>query len=484
MIVRKNINITLDRDELKTEIFHAVRDAAGYLRYDAYVVGGFVRDILMDKPNDDIDFVCVGNQIDGKVRIGIELAKEVAKRLGVDKVAEYENFGTAQLVYKGLELEFVGARRESYDRGSRKPIVENGTLDDDLNRRDFTINAMAISVNGPTYGNLVDKFNGLGDLRNGIIRTPLDPDITFSDDPLRMLRAVRFATRFGFSINETTFKGMTRNAHRISIISAERIATELNKTLMTKKPSEGFVYLRDCGLLKLILPELADLDIVEKHQNIGHKNNFYHTIQVLDYVAEHSDKLMLRWAALLHDIGKTPTKKFEPGTGWTFRYHEVEGAKMVKTVFDRLKMPIDDMKYVQKLVSMHMRPQAIVEDVTDSAVRRLMFDAGDELEDLMILCDADVTSKHEEKVKRIREGFKIVRAKFVDLEERDHIRNFQPPVTGDEIMKLLHIGPCRKIGIITQELKNAILDGRLHNDHDEAVAYMMEFVKTLDVIQT
>ena len=478
MIVKKNIEVNIDNthDIRKKNIFHAISEAAEKVNCDVYLVGGAVRDFFMGLPNDDLDFVCVQRGVpDPAARPGIMVAKEAALILnGKDEVREFQNFGTAQFVYNSLEVEFVGARRESYNRGSRKPVIENGTLDDDLDRRDFTINAMAICINKDRYGLVVDKFNGLSDLREGIIRTPLDSNITFSDDPLRMLRAVRFATRFHFTVDPSTFSGMKRNAYRIEIISAERIATELNKTLMTKKPSAGFRLLHDCGLLKLILPEVDDLDIVDVHNGIGHKNNFFHTLQVLDYVADHSDKLYVRWAALLHDIGKTPTKKFE-GNTWTFRHHEVEGAKMVKDIFTRLRLPIDEMKKVQTLVAMHMRPQAIVEDVTDSAVRRLMFDAGELLEDLMTLCDADVTSKHEEKVKRVREGFKLVREKFVDLEERDHIRNFQPPVSGNEIMEILGIGPCHQVGIVKEALKNGILDGEIENTHEAAVKFVKEY---------
>ena len=475
-MINKTLNIDNTYDVRVKNIFHAISEAAENVNCDVYLVGGAVRDFVMGRDNDDFDFVCVQRgKINVNVRPGIALAKEAARILNNNTdVREFQNFGTAQFLYNGIELEFVGARRESYNRGSRKPVIENGTLDDDLDRRDFTINAMAICLNKGKYGLLVDKFNGLSDLRNGVIKTPMNPDITFSDDPLRMLRAIRFATRFNFKIDSSTFAGMKRNAYRIEIISAERIATELNKILMTAKPSVGIIYLHSSGLLKLILPEVANLDVVEKRNNIGHKNNFAHTIKVLDYVASHSNNLTLRWAALLHDIGKTPTKKFE-NNSWTFRNHETEGAKMVKNIFTRLRLPIDDMKQVQTLVAMHMRPQAIVENVTDSAVRRLMFDAGELLDDLMILCDADVTSKYEEKVKKVRDGFKLVRKKFEDLEERDHIRNFQPPVSGDEIMEILGIGPCRLVGIVKEALKNGILDGEIANNHNEGVKFVKSF---------
>lgn len=476
MIVSKNIDINKSFDLRKKIIFEAISSAAEEVNCDVYLVGGAVRDFFLKLPNDDLDFVCVQRGITNESsRPGINVAKRTAFILnGTEEIKEFQNFGTAQFIYDGLELEFVGARRESYNRGSRKPIIENGTLDDDLNRRDFTINAMAICLTPDRYSYVIDKFNGVNDLHKGIIKTPLDPDITFSDDPLRMLRAVRFAARFNFRIDEMTFAGMKRNTHRINIISAERIAAELNKILMTDKPSYGINLLKDSGLLKFILPEVDDLNIDEA----GHKNNFIHTIKVLDYVALHSDKLNTRWAALLHDIGKTPTKKLENNT-WTFKYHEVVGSNMVKDIFNRLKMPIDDMKKVQKLVAMHMRPQSIVEDVTESAVRRLMFDAGDELEELMILCDADVTSKHEDKVKRIREGFRAVRKKFVDLEARDHIRNFQVPVTGNEIMEILGLEPGYKVGIIKEKTKNAILDGIVQNNHDAAITYIIELAKEL-----
>lgn len=457
-------------EDIKQKIIDTVGLAADELGYDAYIVGGYVRDMIMGRESDDIDFVCVGNVNTTDVRAGIAVANLVAEKLGVGEVREFKNFGTAQLCYKGVEAEFVGARKESYDRGSRKPVVENGTLDDDLSRRDLTINAIAYCVNANKKG-FVDKFNGAGDIKYKTIRTPLNPDVTFSDDPLRMLRAIRFAVRFGFSMDSETFDGIKRNSSRISIISKERITTEMNKILMSPDPARGILLLHSSGLLKRFLPAVSELDIVYEKNGITHKNNFWHTLGVLKYVAEHDGSLNVRWAALLHDIGKVKTQKFENGT-WTFKYHEIEGAKMVVKIFNDLKLPLDDMEHVKKLVEYHMRPQTIVEDVTDSAIRRLMFDAGDDLEDLMLLCMADVTSKNDEKVKRIRDGFEHLKEKFIDLEERDHIRNFQPPVNGNEIMEMLSVGPSRIVGVVKEDIKNAILDGVLPNDHDKAVEYI------------
>ena len=458
----------------KREIIEAVSEAADEIRCMAYMVGGAVRDHIMGRECNDIDFTCValGMRHEG-FRPGIAIAKRAAIKLGDDiEVREFKNFGTAQFNYNGIEVEFVGARKESYDRGSRKPVVEDGTLDDDLNRRDLTINAMAYCVNKGHEG-LIDKFNGRNDIENKVIRTPLDPDITFSDDPLRMLRAIRFAVRFGFVINQQTYDGIKRNAHRLEIISMERITDEMNKILMSTYPSRGIQILYNTGLLKMFLPEVSALDDVKVEDGVKHKNNFYHTLGVLDYVSKNGGNLNTRWAALLHDIGKIPARKFEDG-GWTFRMHEYESGKMVEKIYKRLRLPIDDMKVVRKLVEMHMRPQTIVEDVTDSAIRRLMFDAGNELEDLMLLCMADVTSKNDEKVKRIREGFEHLKEKFIDLEERDHIRNFQPPVKGYEIMAMLGLEPGPMVGKVKDDVKNAILDGRLENDRDKAVAYIID----------
>lgn len=454
---------------LSGKIFHMVGDAADELQRECYVVGGYVRDIFLDRPSKDIDFVTVGS--------GLELAEHVAKKWGKDThLALFANFGTAQVKRHGVELEFVGARRESYSRESRKPKVEDGTLHDDQCRRDFTINAMAISLNRDTYGQLLDPFDGIGDLERGIIRTPLDPDITFSDDPLRMMRAVRFATQLGFEIYPETFTAIARNAERIAIISRERVFDELTKIIRSKRPSRGFLLLRDCGLLKLIFPELAALEGVETVNGRGHKDNFLHTLQVLDNVAEKSDNEWLRWAAVFHDLGKASTKRWVDGTGWTFHNHNFIGEKMVPRIFSRMKMPMNEhMKYVKKLVGLHMRPIALVEDeVTDSAVRRLLFDAGDDIDDLMTLCEADITSKNAAKVKRLLENFAIVRQKLIDIEEKDRVRNFQPPVSGEEIMRTFGLTPSKEVGIIKTAIKDAILDGIIENDYAQAYEYMLK----------
>lgn len=454
----------------KDIIIKTVGASADELGFDAYLVGGYVRDMVMGRECDDIDFVCVSKNATKDVRAGIEVANLTAKKLGAGEVREFKNFGTAQFTFNGIEVEFVGARKESYDRRSRKPIVENGSLDDDLNRRDLTINAIAFCVNHGKEG-FVDKFNGIKDIELKTIKTPLDPDITFSDDPLRMLRAIRFAVRFGFEIEKNTYNGIVRNANRLEIISVERITAEMNKILMSPDPSRGIELLHETGLLKLFLPEVSALDNVKVENGVKHKNNFQHTLGVLKNVSENGGSLNLRWAALLHDIGKIKTRNFEDN-GWTFKFHETEGGKMVEVVYNRLKLPIEDMKYVKKLVEMHMRPQTIVEDVTDSAIRRLMFDAGDSLEELMALCMADVTSKNDEKVKRIRGEFEHLKQKFVEIEEKDHIRNFQPPVNGEEIMGMLGIPPCKLVGVVKDEIKNLILDGMLENDHEKAVDYI------------
>ena len=459
-----------DKKKIREKVIDTVGSAADELGYGACVVGGYVRDTFMGRDSDDIDFVCIGSKKDKGVRAGIAVATLAAKKLGVDEVREFKNFGTAMFNYKGMEFEFVGARKESYDRGSRKPVVENGTLDDDLNRRDLTINAIAYCVNKGHEG-IIDKFGGIDDIKAKVIRTPLDPDITFSDDPLRMLRAVRFAVRFGFTIEEGTYNGIVRNAHRLSIISVERITSEMDKILMSPDPARGVELLHKTGLLKMFLPSVSALDNIRTECGIKHKNNFYHILGVIRYVGEHGGSLQVRWAAMLHDIGKMKTRKYEDGA-WTFRYHETESAKMVEKIYNELKLPLDDMKKVKKLVELHMRPQNIVEDVTDSAIRRLMFDAGDDLEDLMLLCMADVTSKNDEKVRRIRDGFEHLKEKFIDLEKRDHIRNFQPPVNGDEIMRMFGIPPCKLVGVIKDDIKEQILEGNLENDHDKAVAYI------------
>lgn len=462
------------KKKIDHRIFHTVGHAADKLGREAYVVGGYVRDLILNRHSKDIDFVTVGS--------GIELAQEVARSLGPKtKVNVYRNFGTAQVHQGQLELEFVGARRESYHRESRNPIVEDGTLEDDISRRDFTINAMALCVNEDRFGELVDMFDGMGDIERRTIRTPLDPDVTFSDDPLRMMRAIRFATQLDFTIDDETFDAISRNAQRIEIISKERIATELEKIMLSPVPSIGWYLLLNSGLLKLIFPELAAMKGVETVNGRGHKDNFDHTMIVLDRVASHSDNVWLRWGALLHDIAKPVTKHWDENVGWTFHNHNFIGSKMVGSIFRRMKMPLNEhMKYVSKLVELHMRPIALVEDgVTDSAIRRLVFEAGDDLEDLMTLCEADITSRNREKVKRFLDNFALVRRKIEDLNERDAIRNFQPPVNGLEIMETFNLKGTPVIGEIKQAIKDAILDGRIRNDHDEARQFMLEFAATL-----
>ena len=450
---------------LDGKIFRVVSETARELGVRAFVIGGYVRDFFLQRANNDIDIVVEGS--------GIALAQAVAAKLRT-KVSVFKSFGTAMLRWHDVEVEFVGARRESYRADSRKPIVEDGTLEEDQERRDFTINAMAFSLQRDDYGSLVDPFGGIRDLNAGLIRTPLAPDTTYSDDPLRMLRAIRFATQLGFTIVPESVASIRRNKERLEILSAERIADEINKIMKTPKPSTGFYLLDECELLPYILPALANLKGVETVEGRGHKDNFRHSLQVLDNVAEASDNLWLRWAALLHDIGKAPTKKWEPGTGWTFHGHEYVGAKMVKNVFSRLKMSqTDDMKYVQKLVSLHLRPIALVTDeVTDSAVRRLLFDAGDDIDDLMLLCKADITSANEQKVERYRRQYEHVKEKLVEVEAKDAVRNFKNPVTGELIMERYHIPPCRQIGIIKEAVKEAILDGVIPNEFEAACALM------------
>lgn len=461
------------RDKIDKPVFHLVGEAADSLGRDCYVVGGYVRDLMLDRHSKDIDFLTVGS--------GIEVAQEVARTLRGSHLAVYRNFGTAQVKNRKYELEFVGARKESYDRSSRKPIVEDGTLEDDISRRDFTINAMALCVNGDRFGELVDFYDGVRDLSERVMRTPLDPDITFSDDPLRMMRAIRFATQLDFTILPETFEAIRRNASRITIISKERVMDELMKIMRSPRPSIGWRLLLQSGLLRLIFPELYALKGVENVNGVGHKDNFYHTLAVLDNVAEQSDNVWLRWAALLHDIGKPATKRFDQAAGWTFYGHNVVGAKMVPRIFRNMKFPLNDkMKYVQKLVDLHMRPIALVEDeVTDSAVRRLLFDAGDDIDDLMLLCSADITSKNRLKVERFRANYLLVKQKMVELEERDRIRNFQPPVDGIEIMQTFGIGQCREVGAIKERIKNAILDGEIPNEHEPARALMLDFAATI-----
>ena len=453
---------------LDKDIFHSIGSVADEMGVECYVVGGYVRDIFLERPSNDIDVVVVGS--------GIAVATALKQRLGRKAhLSVFKNFGTAQVKMGGLEVEFVGARRESYSHDSRKPIVEDGTLEDDQNRRDFTINAMAICLNHDRFGQLVDPFNGIADLEDGIIATPLDPEVTFSDDPLRMMRCIRFATQLNFQIEESTFEGLQRMADRIKIVSGERIEVELNKIMMAPHPSIGFEYLQRSGLLNIILPELAALDIVEKRDGKAHKNNFYHTLEVLENIGA-GGGLWLRWAALLHDIGKTKSKRWEPGVGWTFHNHNAIGARMVPTIFRRLKLPMGaEMKYVQKLVDLHMRPQVIADnEVTDSAVRRLLNDAGDDIDDLMLLCEADITSKNEVKKKMFLENFRMVREKLTDLKEKDYKRLLQPVIDGNEIMQLFHLQPSREVGVLKQYLKDAVLDNRVENEREPLMQLLME----------
>ena len=462
------------KDKVSGPIFQLIGQVADELNMECYVIGGYVRDLLMNRPSKDIDVVVKGS--------GIAIAEAVKARIGHGAhLSVFRNFGTAQLKWKGQEVEFVGARRESYTHDSRKPIVEDGTLEDDQNRRDFTINALAICLNRDRLGELIDPFGGVMDIEDGIIATPLDPDITFSDDPLRMMRCIRFATTLHFQIEEETFEALGRNRERIKIVSAERIIVELNKIMMSDQPSRGFVELQRSGLLELILPEVAALDVVETKNGRSHKNNFYHTLEVLDNVARLSDNLYLRWAALLHDIGKPLCKRWEPVVGWTFHNHNYLGAKLIQPLFRRLKLPLDErMKYVKKLVDLHMRPIAIADDiVTDSAVRRLLFEAGDDIDDLMTLCEADITSRNETKKRNFLNNFKLVRIKLKDIEEKDRIRNFQPPVDGEEIMRLFGLTPCREIGVLKTELKDGILDGKIPNEHEPALAFVIQRAKDL-----
>jgi tRNA nucleotidyltransferase (CCA-adding enzyme) len=449
--------------------FDYISQAAESLQMETYVIGGYVRDFLLDreKPK-DIDIVAVGS--------GIDLANKVAELLPFKpKVQVFKTYGTAMLKFKDLEIEFVGARKESYVAHSRNPLVDRGTLKDDQNRRDFTINAMAISLNRSDYGSLVDPFDGITDLQNKVIRTPLDPDITFSDDPLRMMRAIRFSSQLNFKIDQDSLDSITHNAKRIQIVSQERVVDELNKILMSDQPSIGLKLLQQTGLMSFILPELSDLKGVEQIKGQKHKDNFFHTLQVVDNIAQKTDNLWLRWAALLHDIGKAPTKKFDKKLGWTFHGHEFIGSKMVKRIFIRLKMPLNEkMKYVQKIVMMSSRPVIIADHVTDSAVRRLIFDAGDDLDDLMTHCEADITTKNLLKEKQYLNNFALVRQKIKEVEERDHVRNFQPPISGELIMETFNLRPCREIGTIKDAIKEAILEGEIANDYDEAFKFMLE----------
>ena len=459
----------VENPKIENEVLHLIGETADRMGLECYVIGGWVRDLFLHRPSTDIDVVVVGS--------GILLAEEVAKRLGKGAhLSVFKTYGTAQVKRGDLELEFVGARKESYTRDSRNPIVEDGTLQEDQDRRDFTINAMAICLNKDRYGELLDPFDGMGDLEDCIIRTPLDPDITFSDDPLRMMRAIRFATQLGFNIDSETFDAIVRNKERIGIITKERIAEELHKIMLSCRPSEGWILLDKTGLLPLIFPELVALKGIEVKEGRGHKDVFYHTLKVLDNISENTDKLWLRWAALLHDIGKPKSKAWDPQAGWTFRNHNYIGAKMVPKIFAKMKLPLNEkMEYVKKMVDLHMRPINLIEDtVTDSAVRRLLFEAGDDIDDLMLLCDADITSRNEEKKARFHQNYQLVRQKMVELEERDRIRNFQPPVDGTEIMELFHLEPCSLVGELKSAIKDAILDGVIPNDHEAAKQFVIE----------
>lgn len=462
------------KKHLQHPVFSIISTIADQLNQETYVIGGYVRDLILHRPSPDIDIVTIGS--------GIHLAETVAKKLGPSiTVSVFKTFGTAMFKYQSLEVEFVGARKESYNEASRKPTVEDGTLEEDQNRRDFTINALAICLNGARFGELIDPFGGMQDIQNKIIRTPLEPGITFSDDPLRMMRAIRFATQLGFTIEEKTLQAISENKKRIHIISKERIIEELNKIILSPKPSVGFRLLDKTGLLELIFPELHRMKGREEVNGIGHKDNFYHTLEVLDRIAPNTNNLWLRWSALLHDIAKPATKKFVPQFGWTFYSHNFIGSKMVPAIFKRMKLPMNEkMKYVQKIVELHMRPIVLSEEeVTDSAIRRLLFEAGDDIDDLMTLCEADITSKNPEKVKKYYGNFQLVRQKLKDLEERDHIRNFQPPVSGETIMEVFGLTPCREVGLIKTAIKDAILDGVIPNEHAPAYQFMLEKGKEL-----
>ncbi|MBB3188569.1 CCA tRNA nucleotidyltransferase [Microbacter margulisiae] len=464
------------QDFIQHPIFKIISEAADEIQCDCYVIGGYVRDKLLHRSSKDIDIMVVGS--------GIALAQKVAlKWKRHSTLSVFKTFGTAQLKAGSLEIEFVGARRESYNKNSRKPIVEDGTLDDDQKRRDFTINTLAISLSSKTKGELLDPFHGIDDLNQKIIRTPLDPDITFSDDPLRMLRAIRFATQLEFQIESNTFASIKKNCERVNIVSAERIADELNKIMAANHPSIGFKLLDDSGLLSIIFPELIALKGVDTKEGKGHKDNFIHTLAVLDKVGKHTDNLWLRWAALLHDIAKPVTKRWDDHSGWTFHNHNFIGEKMIPTIFKRLKLPMNDkMKFVQKMVSLHMRPIVLSEEgVTDSAIRRLLFDAGDDIESLMTLCEADITSKNQARVKRHLENFQIVRQKLIDIEAKDRLRNWQPPVDGTEIMKLFGLRECREVGWLKNAIKEAILEGIIPNEHEEALHFMIEKAKELNL---
>ena len=462
---------------LKHPVFKVASQIVTEKNLQAYVIGGFVRDLLLERPSKDIDIVVVGN--------GLDLAKECARILRVNKVSVFENFGTAQFKYKDLDVEFVGARKESYRQDSRKPIVENGTLEDDQNRRDFTINALALSLHADNFGDIIDPFNGLDDLEKGIIRTPLDPDITYSDDPLRMMRAIRFASQLGFKIENESLNSILQNSERLSIISIERVMDELNKIILSQSPSRGFKLLNSTKLLHQFFPEMIALQGIETIDGKSHKDNFYHTLEVLDNISENTDNLWLRWAAIMHDIAKPPTKRFDQEIGWTFHGHEEFGARMTSKIFRRLKLPLDaKMKYVEKLVRLHLRPIALVKGtVSDSAVRRLLFEAGDDVDDLMTLCNADITSKNEFKVQKFKKNFDLVTQKLKAVEEKDRVRNFQPPISGQMIMEVFNLKPCNEIGAIKLKIKDAILEGTIENEYEPAFQYMLEIGKELGLKQ-